>query len=237
MKKKIMSLCLVAVLAVTAIAGATLAYFTDEDSAKNVFTTGGVDIEIVEKKYENGGWAELEANENGITELGKLEPGVEVPFNKCVFTYNNEDEAYIRNYYIIEQLGPTDDGVVGIHANYNDADYEYEGGVIRHGVTTTKLNNVKIGERYFDVYVCETIGHSSVKNGESVLSLTAIWLDKAFNNELADAFGDLEVYTASEAIQKAGLTYEQAMAEMTGEGSLEDHVAELFKDIVPSENK
>ena len=48
MKKKIIALCLVAVIAVTALASITLAYFTDTDDAKNVFTTGFVEIELIE---------------------------------------------------------------------------------------------------------------------------------------------------------------------------------------------
>lgn len=52
MKKKIIALCLVLALAATAIAGATLAYFTDTDSADNVFTAGSVRIELVEQERE-----------------------------------------------------------------------------------------------------------------------------------------------------------------------------------------
>ncbi len=56
MKKKILALCLVVVLAVTAVTGATLAYFTDnDDSAKNTFTVGNVEIELTEPKWEGEG--------------------------------------------------------------------------------------------------------------------------------------------------------------------------------------
>ncbi|MGN0492703.1 MAG: TasA family protein, partial [Acutalibacteraceae bacterium] len=46
MKKKIISLCLAAALAVTALGGASLAYFTDKDAKTNTFTLGRVDIEL-----------------------------------------------------------------------------------------------------------------------------------------------------------------------------------------------
>ena len=52
MKKKIISLCLVAALAVVAIAGTSLAYFTDKDAKTNTFTLGNVDIELNEEKWE-----------------------------------------------------------------------------------------------------------------------------------------------------------------------------------------
>ncbi len=51
MKKKILSICLVAVIAVMAIAGASLAYFTDNEEAVNTFTFGNVDIELSETEW------------------------------------------------------------------------------------------------------------------------------------------------------------------------------------------
>lgn len=50
-KKKIVSLCLAAVLVVMAIAGATVAYFTDTDAKDNTFTVGNVKIELLESQY------------------------------------------------------------------------------------------------------------------------------------------------------------------------------------------
>ncbi len=49
MKKKIVTLCLVIALAATAVIGGTLAYFTDTDEATNTFTSGKVDITLVEE--------------------------------------------------------------------------------------------------------------------------------------------------------------------------------------------
>lgn len=70
-----MSLCMVAILAV----GGTLAYFTAEDTAVNVFTMGNVDIELVED-YEQG------------TELA---PGLKI--NKDVSVKNTGSKpAYVR---------------------------------------------------------------------------------------------------------------------------------------------
>ena len=52
MKKKIISLCLDAALVVVAIAGTSLAYFTDKDAKPKTFTLGNVDIELNEEKWE-----------------------------------------------------------------------------------------------------------------------------------------------------------------------------------------
>ena len=54
MKKKILALCLVVVLAITAVTGVTLAYFTDTESATNVITMGDVSIWLAESQYHRG---------------------------------------------------------------------------------------------------------------------------------------------------------------------------------------
>ena len=59
MKKKILAMCLVVALAATAIAGATLAFFTDTDKADNTFTTGTVKIQLVEEQRNGEGREEF----------------------------------------------------------------------------------------------------------------------------------------------------------------------------------
>lgn len=54
-KKKIVSLCLAAVLVVMAIAGATMAYFNDTKTAENTFTVGNVKIDLTEPNWESSG--------------------------------------------------------------------------------------------------------------------------------------------------------------------------------------
>ena len=56
MKKKIVALSLVLCLAVVAVAGMTLAYFTDEKEAENVFTVGSVKIELYESTLHRTDW-------------------------------------------------------------------------------------------------------------------------------------------------------------------------------------
>lgn len=85
MKKKILSLCLVIALAATAIVGASLAYFTDTQSAKNTFTVGNVKIQLLESNLhrENAGvangqtstsevWSDVETEGSGNTNAYKL---------------------------------------------------------------------------------------------------------------------------------------------------------------------
>ncbi len=76
MKKKILSICLVAVIAVLAITGASLAYFTANDTEENVFTVGNVSIDLKEDKWE--------APANAV-------PGV--AYDKDPIVYNEGDNA------------------------------------------------------------------------------------------------------------------------------------------------
>ena len=68
MKKKLLVLSLCVALAAIAIAGASLAYFTDTKSAKNTFTVGNVKIDLLESSLhrENAGIA------NGTTSDSEL---------------------------------------------------------------------------------------------------------------------------------------------------------------------
>jgi len=83
-KKKIVSLCLVVCLLAIAAMG-TLAYFTDEDSKTNTFTTGDVQIEVREEN----------ADGTPFTNDQEILPGVLV--NKYVYADNvGPNDAYVR---------------------------------------------------------------------------------------------------------------------------------------------
>ena len=80
MKKKIVSLVLVAALAFTALVGTTLAYFTDKtETAKNTFTVGNVDIKLEEPAWPASGEkdapevypGEALAKDPTVTNIGK----------------------------------------------------------------------------------------------------------------------------------------------------------------------
>ena len=55
MKKKITAIFLCVALVAIAVVGASLAYFTDTDSATNTFTVGNVKIDLIESRYHREG--------------------------------------------------------------------------------------------------------------------------------------------------------------------------------------
>ena len=90
MKKKILALAVIAMLT-SVIASGTLAYYTAEERAHNVITSGGVGIELVEKTKDANG-AEVDFPKEGIS---SVMPGTSV--SKIVKVQNDgASEAWIR---------------------------------------------------------------------------------------------------------------------------------------------
>lgn len=127
MKKKIIALCLVVVLAVTAVTGATLAYFTDTEGAKNVMTVGNVDI-IQDETNEKGEAFEdgqklypytgdgsdkdenkVIVNDEYCTEEGVMDPA-DNWISKIVTVKNDgTEDAYVRTLFAFQIL---EDGTI-----------------------------------------------------------------------------------------------------------------------------
>ena len=79
-RKRIVALVMVAALALTSVIGGTLAYFTDNEKAENVFEMGKVDIELDEAEVEKDGY-EYVPTETRVTEneYVNLWPGQVIP--------------------------------------------------------------------------------------------------------------------------------------------------------------
>lgn len=99
MKKKIISLCLVLMLALTAIGGATLAYFTDTKSQTNSFTAGKVQIKLDEAKVKKDDTTgNLVADGDNRTSEGqsyKLFPGMTVTKDPTITLLDGSEDSYI----------------------------------------------------------------------------------------------------------------------------------------------
>ena len=88
MKKKILAMCLCVAMLAIAIVGGTLAYFTDTDAETNVFTTGNVDIDLIEVFDD---------------ENAKLMPGIDI--TKEIYVKNEGTEtAYVRVHMAIPSM-------------------------------------------------------------------------------------------------------------------------------------
>ncbi len=173
MKKKIVALCLCVALAVVAVGGATLAYFTDTDEATNTFTAGGVKIELIEQQVNEDG-TELEDFEQeqvlmpivGSAQGDKDafgQPVAENYIDKIVTIKNTgKSDAYVRAYFAIPS--DLDDGYETFNAGANILHFNFgnENGVSTEGVQWNWKHNGKwnyfettIGGVAYNVYYAD----------------------------------------------------------------------------------
>ena len=178
MKKKILALALVVVLAVTAVTGATLAYFTDKDAAENVFTTGNVDITL---------------DEVFDPEEAKLLPGIDIQKEVKVTNVGSEN-AFVRVHIAIPSmldsgskdepqfaaynntlhwnftLASTADGLWNWNADANGAGYPGNGG-------TWNMYEQEVGGILYNVYVAtyETALAKDQQTADN--AITKVYLD------------------------------------------------------------
>lgn len=151
MKKKIISLCLVVVLALTAVGGATLAYFTDSGKQENTFAIGNIKIKVDEwgyvwdsaaKSYVNGA---TKASTGGF-EFSKLMPSYIISKEPAVFNTGAND-AYVRVAVTVNNLQAINDAIDNFYEakGYSDEDIQtiYNNVFAGWGInyTKTQYNN------------------------------------------------------------------------------------------------
>ena len=95
-KKNILSIVVALALVAALAVGATLAFFSDEDTATNTFTMGKVDIDL--KESDDGGetWTD-----DGLT-FEKLVPGDTTPKMAKVTVAEDSNDCYIAMTVALE---------------------------------------------------------------------------------------------------------------------------------------
>lgn len=178
MKKKILSLCLVVAMVATAVAGASMAFLTDEDSDVNVMTLGNVDIEQKED-FEQG---------------ADLFPGCSV--EKLVTVENvGETDVYFRTLIAFEDI---DSDTFGVDFPIVSEEYTH---ATQDGGYEIEIDGVKY-------VVHEFVYNGTLAAGAtSAPSLTKVELSAASTNEDMEALGGTyEVLVLSQAVQAAGFS-------------------------------
>lgn len=97
MKKKVIVIVAI-LLCLTAAVGGTLAYYTVVGTARNVITTGGIGVEVVEQQLVNG------EPRPYPPEPIQVVPGISV--SKIVSARSLEQPAWVRMSYTATLLGP-----------------------------------------------------------------------------------------------------------------------------------
>ncbi len=213
MKKKILALCLVIALAVTAVTGATLAYFSDTDAKTNTFTTGKVDITLKENFEPNSKLLPA----TGSAQAGTLENGVKKEV--AVTVEDGSEDTYVRVHIAIPAL--LDNGDPSFDAGKNVLHFNYDKDSIGEGKwdwsKTTgaayegdwNYYETKIGTIDYNVYVV-TYG-TALKGGQTTTeyAMKQVYLDSKVTNEditrINEALGTTwEIKVVAEGAQAEG---------------------------------
>ena len=146
MKKKILALCLVVALAVTAVVGGTLAYFTDTDEATNTFTAGGVKIDLIEQERDGkGGLQDFTQDKVLMPIVGSAQgekdalgqPVAKNYVDKMVTIQNTgKSGAYVRAYFAIPS--DLDDGYETFNAGANILHFNFGNVKTDNGFVSTE---------------------------------------------------------------------------------------------------
>ena len=102
MKKKIIVIAIASLLAVSAVVGTTLAYFTDIDEKINIFTSGKVDITL---------------NEVFDEDTAQLIPGVEIQKDVTITLEEGSVDSYVWYTYAVPAALDMENGKV-VHVNH-----------------------------------------------------------------------------------------------------------------------
>ena len=200
MKKKIVSIALVVAM-VAVIAVGSLAYFTDKDAAKNTFTVGNVNINLLEQERDGkGGLQDFTQNKKLYPIVGSAQgekdalgmPTAKNYVDKIVTVQNTGSEkAYIRAYFAIPSA--LDDGYETFNAGLNVLHFNFGNKVVNGAVSSTEgaewiwthgnkwnyfetvIDNIKYNVYYADYYQAVDAGATTEQ------FVQGVYLDKSFD--------------------------------------------------------
>ena len=215
MKKKILAMCLCVAMLAIAIVGGTLAYFTDTDTETNVFTTGDVDIDLIEV---------FDA------ENAKLLPGIDIQ-KEVTIENTGSESAYVRVHVAFPAI--LDNGTPELAAYKNTLHWNFTKESVQEGQWSQLQNKDQVGPNAnypnwpgnggtYNTYTTEVDGilyNVYVITYETALAAGAttetpainkVYLDAAVTNEqmtgIIDELGEIKVLVFAEGGQEAGFT-------------------------------
>lgn len=201
MNKKVLSTVLAGALAVTAVVGGSLAYFTDKDNKVNTFTVGNVDITLTEPAWDETGSKDAEdaypgeplAKDPTVTNAGANPCFVRIKV-EGLDQFGADNMIEYRTEYQVGELGE------GWELNAEDGYFYYSKVLDLNGKTTplfdsivvpTGLTNEDAKEGGYNVTViAEAVQAQGAKpRWEDVQAMTveeiAGWFDTCGMNEAA----------------------------------------------------
>lgn len=245
MKKKIVSLCLIAALAATAVVGGTLAYFTDSDADVNVMSLGN--IKIVQNEtdrnmdaYQDGqklfpavpaeGGLKKDStitDTDGMSEVAIWDESINNEIDKFVSVTNGgTEDAYVRTILAFETVRSYKEGSSTEWTDLHDhfflinGDYTY----LRDADNNFVYATIDDTEYVLAVKTYD----SPLASGETTTaSLRQFAMTWDAGNEVYDFFGETyDILALSQAVQVEGFNdaataLNTAFGEVTAEKAVE----------------
>lgn len=185
MKKKITAIFLCVALVAIAIAGASLAYFTDTDNAKNTFTVGNVKIDLIEQEKTDEGLKDFTQDKTLVP--GKSNDGNAV--SKIVTVKNTgHNDAWVWvdlkiPAYLVSNEYPTNESKNALHWNsygcfnveYNSGNYwklATSDGIVDENHKVTNPNMVAVEDGLWNDY--KYVGKETIGETEYVVIRTTM---------------------------------------------------------------
>ncbi len=227
MKKKIFVVALVVCILAIAIASATIAYFTDTESATNTFTSGNVAIEMTEAAVKADELGHLvkddtvdrkEATEEGATfDYGKIFP-MQTIYKDPTVQNTGSEKAYIGAIITIKNDEGTIDDLLTVTGETNKtAVNEFITGLVSNGADyTVKYAEVKDDSDQviaLQIYIIKTeaLAGADDGNGESADPFfTGVKIPSTWDNDEMAKCKTLSVSVKAYAVQTTGFANAEA---------------------------
>ncbi len=209
MKKKITALCLAVAMLAVAVIGGTLAYFTDTDEAKNVFTVGSVKIEIEEPNWD--------PNEQS-KKMENIVPGISYEKDPQVKNTGKND-AYVR-MTVCFQNGVSIGGTAGESLTDLFKNLSSDWTFVSDGLSIGGAGHIN---GHTNCWYATFNYNKILKAGETTAPLfTAVKIPSTWTQEQFESFigNEFEVVVSAEAIQADGFdTAVEAFAVLDNNGA------------------
>lgn len=214
MKKKIFVVALVVCIMAISIASASIAYFTDTESATNTFTSGNVAIEMTEATVkedalghlvEDTATARKEASETGETfDYGKIFP-MQTIYKDPTVQNTGSESAYIGAIITIKNDEGTIDDLLTVKGEANKtAVNEFITGLVSNGYTV-KYAEVKDNSDAviaLQIYIVKTDALAS--GATAVPFFTGVKIPSTWDNDEMAKCKTLSISVKAYAVQTAG---------------------------------
>ena len=229
MKNKILSLFLIIAFVAIAAISSTMAYFTDTDHAKNVFTVGNVEIELIEQQRDAEGKLVEYVNGKPLYPAiyygtPALDSSVATPDGSTADIFGNsvanvQDKivsvqntglttAYVRVLFAFEDKLLTDGTKVFdlIHTRFNDDALVGEVEWLTDANGQRALVSLDVDGEIGTYSICSfTYANPVASNNYTPASLLQFYLDPAAGNEFSSSVGaKYDIWVMAQAVQSDG---------------------------------